>query len=63
MMDGDLDALVATLAADVVVVGDSGGVSPSWPRPILGVDKVSRLLHRRTEMRTAIHHRHTALPA
>ena len=63
MVDGDLDALVATLAADVVVVGDSGGVSPSWPRPILGVDKVSRLLLRRTEMRTAIHHRHIALPA
>ena len=64
MMDGDLDALVATLAADVVVVGgDSGGVSPPWPRPILGVDKVSRLLLRRTEMRTATHHRHIALPA
>ena len=44
MLDGDLDALVATLASDVVVVGDSGGGSPSWPRPILGADKVSRLL-------------------
>jgi RNA polymerase sigma-70 factor (ECF subfamily) len=44
MVDGDLDGLVATLAADVVVVGDSGGASPSWPRPILGADKVSRLL-------------------
>jgi RNA polymerase sigma-70 factor (ECF subfamily) len=39
-----LDALVATLAADVVVVGDSGGASPSCPRRILGGDKVSRLL-------------------
>jgi len=44
MLEGDLDALVATLASDVVVVGDSGGGSPSWPRPILGADKVSRLL-------------------
>ena len=44
MVDGDLDGLVATLAADVVVVGDSGGASPSWPRPILGADTVSRLL-------------------
>ena len=44
MVEGNLDALVATLAADVVVVGDSGGASPSSPRPILGADKVSRLL-------------------
>ena len=44
MMDADLDAPVATLAADVVVVGDSGGASPSSPRPILGAEKVSRLL-------------------
>jgi len=42
--DGDMGGLVTMLAADVVVYGDSGGVSPSWPRPIVGRDHVSRLL-------------------
>lgn len=42
--DGDLDGLVTMLAADVVVYGDSGGISPSWPRPIAGRDKVGRLI-------------------
>jgi RNA polymerase sigma-70 factor (ECF subfamily) len=42
--DGDLDGLVELLAADVVVYGDGGGMSPSWPRPIVGRDRVSRLL-------------------
>ena len=32
------------LAEDVVVYGDSGGTPPSWPRPIVGRDNVSRLL-------------------
>ena len=41
---GDLDGLVAMLAADAVVYGDSGGTSPSWPRPIVGRDHVVRLL-------------------
>src|SRR5262245_46679281 len=41
--DGDVDGLVELLAADVVVYGDSGGTSPSWPRPIVGRDRVSRL--------------------
>jgi RNA polymerase sigma-70 factor (ECF subfamily) len=41
---GDVDALVELLAADVVVTGDSGGMSPSWPRPITGRDNVVRLL-------------------
>ena len=41
---GDMDGLVSMLAADVVVYGDSGGTSPSWPRPIVGRDHVSRLL-------------------
>src|SRR5438045_3639417 len=31
-------------AADVVVYGDSGGISPSWPRPIAGRDRVVRLM-------------------
>jgi RNA polymerase sigma-70 factor (ECF subfamily) len=42
--DGDLEGLVELLAADVVVYGDGGGMSPSWPHPIVGRDRVSRLL-------------------
>jgi len=42
--DGDMDGLVAMLAEDVVMYGDSGGVSPSWPRPIIGRGKVIRLV-------------------
>jgi RNA polymerase sigma-70 factor (ECF subfamily) len=42
--DGNVDDLVEMLAADVVVYGDSGGMSPSWPRPIVGRDRVSRLM-------------------
>jgi RNA polymerase sigma-70 factor, ECF subfamily len=42
--DGDVDGLVALLAADVVVHGDGGGHSPSWPNAIAGRDKVVRLL-------------------
>jgi RNA polymerase sigma-70 factor, ECF subfamily len=41
--DGDLDGLVELLAADVVVYGDGGGKAPQWGRPIVGVDRVSRL--------------------
>jgi RNA polymerase sigma-70 factor (ECF subfamily) len=41
--DGDVDQLVAMLAADVVVYGDGGGKAPQWMVPIAGVDKVSRL--------------------
>jgi RNA polymerase sigma-70 factor (ECF subfamily) len=42
--DGDIDGLVELLAADVVVYGDGGGTRPSWPRPIVGRDRVLRLL-------------------
>ena len=41
---GNMDDLVSMLAADVVVYGDSGGISPSWPRPIAGRDRVVRLM-------------------
>ena len=41
--DGDVDALVELLAADVVVYGDGAARAPSWPRPIVGRDRVSRL--------------------
>jgi RNA polymerase sigma-70 factor (ECF subfamily) len=42
--NGDMAGLVAMLAEDVIVYGDGGGTSPSWPRPITGRDNVSRLL-------------------
>jgi RNA polymerase sigma-70 factor (ECF subfamily) len=42
--NGDMAALVGMLAADVVVYGDGGGKAPSWPRPIYGRERVSRLL-------------------
>jgi RNA polymerase sigma-70 factor, ECF subfamily len=52
--DGDMNGLVELLAADVVVYGDGGGKAPSWPRPIVGRDRVVRLLlglrHRAAEV-------------
>jgi RNA polymerase sigma-70 factor, ECF subfamily len=42
--EGDMDGLIELLAADVVVVGDNGGTSPSWPRPIFGRNRVAPLL-------------------
>jgi RNA polymerase sigma-70 factor (TIGR02957 family) len=41
---GDLQSLVDRLAPDVVMLGDGGGIKQALPRPILGADKVSRLL-------------------
>jgi RNA polymerase sigma-70 factor (ECF subfamily) len=41
---GDLQGLVDLLAPDVVMLGDGGGIKQALPRPILGADKVSRLL-------------------
>jgi RNA polymerase sigma-70 factor (ECF subfamily) len=42
--DGDIESLVELLAADVVVYGDGGGKRPSWPQPIVGRERVLRLL-------------------
>jgi RNA polymerase sigma-70 factor (ECF subfamily) len=42
--DGDTDALVELLAADVVVYGDGGGKAPSWPQPIYGRERVAKLM-------------------
>jgi RNA polymerase sigma-70 factor, ECF subfamily len=44
MTDGDLGSLVEMLAADVIVYGDGGGKAPQWPAPIVGVERVSRLV-------------------
>jgi RNA polymerase sigma-70 factor (ECF subfamily) len=41
---GDLAALAAVLAPDVVAIGDGGGQVPAGRRPVLGADKVARLL-------------------
>jgi RNA polymerase sigma-70 factor, ECF subfamily len=42
--DGDLDRLVELLAEDAVVYGDGGGKVPSWPRPVVGRERVAKLL-------------------
>jgi RNA polymerase sigma-70 factor (ECF subfamily) len=41
---GDLQSLLDILAPDVVLLGDGGGVKQAIPRPIVGADKVARLL-------------------
>jgi RNA polymerase sigma-70 factor (ECF subfamily) len=41
---GDLEALLALLAPDVIAYGDGGGVAPAGRRPVEGDDKVARLL-------------------
>jgi RNA polymerase sigma-70 factor (ECF subfamily) len=42
--DGDTDALVELLAADVVVYGDGGGKAPSWTQPVVGPERVAKLM-------------------
>jgi RNA polymerase sigma-70 factor (TIGR02957 family) len=41
---GDLQHLLDILAPDVVFLGDGGGVVQAVPRPIVGADRVARLL-------------------
>jgi RNA polymerase sigma-70 factor (TIGR02957 family) len=41
---GDLQGLLDILAPDVVLIGDGGGVKQAVPRPVVGADKVARLL-------------------
>ncbi|WP_202867655.1 RNA polymerase sigma-70 factor [Kribbella pittospori] len=41
---GDLQRLVDMLAPDVVLLGDGGGVKQALLRPIVGADRVARLL-------------------
>jgi RNA polymerase sigma-70 factor (TIGR02957 family) len=41
---GDLQGLLDILAPDVVLLGDGGGVRQALPRPVVGADKVARLL-------------------
>ncbi|BBH69878.1 DNA-directed RNA polymerase sigma-70 factor [Actinoplanes sp. OR16] len=42
--DGDLDGLRVLLAADVQMVSDGGGKAPNLPKPIIGPDRVARVL-------------------
>lgn len=41
---GDLQQLLDILAPDVVMLGDGGGVAQAIRRPVVGADKVARLL-------------------
>jgi RNA polymerase sigma-70 factor, ECF subfamily len=41
--EGDIDGLQELLAADVQLVGDSGGKAPALARSIIGAEKVARL--------------------
>ncbi|MCK2238435.1 MULTISPECIES: RNA polymerase sigma-70 factor [unclassified Crossiella] len=41
---GDLRGLLDLLAPEVVLLGDGGGVKQAVPRPIVGADKVARVL-------------------
>jgi RNA polymerase sigma-70 factor (ECF subfamily) len=41
---GDVDGLRELLAADVQIIGDSGGKAPQWGRGVFGADNVGRLL-------------------
>ncbi|MGO1057280.1 RNA polymerase sigma-70 factor [Crossiella sp. CA198] len=41
---GDLQGLLDLLAPEVVLLGDGGGVKQAVPRPIVGADKVARVL-------------------
>ncbi|QQQ80357.1 RNA polymerase sigma-70 factor [Saccharothrix sp. 6-C] len=42
--DGDVPGLLAVLAPDVVLVSDGGGVKRAVPRPVVGADKVVRMV-------------------
>lgn len=56
--DGNMDELVSVLASDVIVYGDSGGRPPSWQRPIVGQDNVSRLMYGLGEQIRQLKRRH-----
>jgi RNA polymerase sigma-70 factor (ECF subfamily) len=44
LREGDIDGLQELLAADVQLVGDSGGKVPALPRSVIGAEKVARVL-------------------
>jgi RNA polymerase sigma-70 factor, ECF subfamily len=44
LREGDVDGLQELLAADVQIIGDSGGKAPAFGRSIIGTEKVARVL-------------------
>ena len=44
LREGDVEGLRELLAADVQMIGDSGGKAPLWARGVIGVENVARLL-------------------
>src|SRR5215467_7086240 len=44
LREGDVDGLKELLAADVQLVGDSGGKAPQLARAVIGADNVARVL-------------------
>ena len=44
LQTGDLQHLVDVLAPDVVALGDGGGIKQALPRPVMGADKVGKLM-------------------
>jgi RNA polymerase sigma-70 factor (ECF subfamily) len=44
LREGDVEGLRELLAADVELVGDSGGKAPQWGRAIAGAENVARIL-------------------
>jgi RNA polymerase sigma-70 factor (ECF subfamily) len=50
---GDVDALLAAMSPDVVLVSDGGGKAKAALRPIVGADKVARFLVATTSTGTA----------
>jgi RNA polymerase sigma-70 factor, ECF subfamily len=44
LTEGDVEGLIEMLADDVVVYGDGGGKAPQWMVPIVGAERVARLL-------------------
>ncbi|MCK6209140.1 RNA polymerase sigma-70 factor [Georgenia sp. EYE_87] len=44
LREGDVESLRELLAADVQMVGDSGGKAPQWGAGIFGAEKVARVL-------------------
>jgi RNA polymerase sigma-70 factor (ECF subfamily) len=44
VQEGSVEELTRMLAADAIVVGDGGGNAPQWKAPIVGAERVAKLL-------------------
>lgn len=44
LREGNVDGIRELLAADVQMVGDSGGKAPQWARGVIGAENVTRML-------------------